>query len=99
MEENVKYLKKHNDDSSRLRSAVLPICIVVDTSGSMNLFKDSFGVSRMQRINEGIAQFLSEIRNDDMLYDSVEISIVTFSNNKYFGRVPSSLATSKSLCT
>lgn len=80
MEETVKYLRKHTEDTRRVRSVVLPVCIVVDISGSMNLYKDSYGVTRIQRINEGISQFLSEVKNDDMLYDSVEIAIVTFSD-------------------
>ena len=32
----------------------------------------------MERLNEGIHQFLEEIKNDDILADSVEIAIVTF---------------------
>ena len=58
-------------------AAVTPICIVVDTSASMNR-KDRHGVKRIERLNEGVREFIEEIKKDDILADSVEIAAVTF---------------------
>ncbi|MBE5731826.1 MAG: hypothetical protein E7353_02220 [Clostridiales bacterium] len=62
------------------KTKLLPICLVIDQSASMKMsqFKEN-GKTRMDRLNEGIQQFLRELRQDDMLKDSVEISAVGFS--------------------
>lgn len=61
---------------------VIPICIVVDKSKSMSS-KDNTNKSRMDRLNEGINHFIEEIKKDDYLSDSVEISIVSFCDEAY----------------
>jgi uncharacterized protein YegL len=75
-----KYLRRHREELNASSAVVTPICIVVDTSHSMvdGRFVDSQGRTRMERLNDGIQQFLDEIKKDDMLADSVEIAIVTF---------------------
>lgn len=75
-----KYLRRHCEELHASSAVVTPICIVVDTSHSMvdGRFKDSQGRNRMERLNDGIQQFLDEIKKDDLLADSVEIAIVTF---------------------
>lgn len=72
-----KYLRRHRDELNESSAAVTPICIVVDTSASMNR-KDAHGVKRIERLNEGIREFIEEIKKDDILADSVEIAAVTF---------------------
>ena len=75
-----KYLRRHREELNASSAVVTPICIVVDTSHSMvdGRFVDSQGRTRMERLNDGIQQFLDEIKEDDLLADSVEIAIVTF---------------------
>lgn len=75
-----KYLRWHREELNASSAVVTPICIVVDTSHSMvnGRFVDSQGRTRMERLNDGIQQFLDEIKKDDLLADSVEIAIVTF---------------------
>ena len=75
-----KYLRRHREELNASSAVVTPICIVVDTSHSMvdGRFVDSQGRTRMERLNDGIQQFLDEIKKDDVLADSVEIAIVTF---------------------
>ena len=75
-----KYLRRHREELNASSAVVTPICIVVDTSHSMvdGRFVDSQGRTRMERLNDGIQQFLDEIKKDDLLADSVEIAIVTF---------------------
>ena len=75
-----KYLRRHRDELSASSAAVTPICIVVDTSASMNR-KDRHGVKRIERLNEGVREFIEEIKKDDILADSVEIAAVTFNIN------------------
>lgn len=75
--DDIKYLRRHTDEVRGTNASIIPICIVVDTSRSMKLFKLG-DLSRMDRLNEGIQQFLCEIKRDDMLSDSVEIAVVTF---------------------
>ena len=74
-----KYLRRHREELNASSAVVTPICIVVDTSHSMvdGRFVDSQGRTRMERLNDGIQQFLDEIKKDDVLADSVEIAIVT----------------------
>ena len=75
-----KYLRRHREELNASSAVVTPICIVVDTSHSMvdGRFVDSQGRTRMERLNDGIQQFLDEIKKVDVLADSVEIAIVTF---------------------
>jgi uncharacterized protein YegL len=73
-----KYLRRHREELNASSAVVTTICIVVDTSFSMARYRDKNGKTRMDRLNEGIHQFLEEIKNDDILADSVEIAIVTF---------------------
>lgn len=72
------YLRRHREEIGQTNAVITPICIVVDVSKSMALFKDGNGLTRMDRLNDGMRQFLAEVKADDMLCDSVEISIVTF---------------------
>lgn len=72
-----RYLRRHEKELRGTNAVITPICIVVDRSGSMG-FHDTTNKTRMQRLNEGIQTFIEEIRNDDMLADSVEISIIGF---------------------
>ena len=71
------YLRRHRAELKNSQSAILPICIVVDISKSMIMY-DLAGKTRMERLKEGIAEFLKEIRNDEILADSVEIAVVAF---------------------
>lgn len=76
-----RYLRRHQDELNKTNAVITPICIVVDRSGSMGQFKDESGMTRMERLNEGIRMFIKEIRDDDMLADSVEISIIGFADD------------------
>lgn len=78
-----KYLRRHQDELSGTNAAITPICILVDRSWSMKSpqFVDESGLTRMNRLNQGIQQFIEQIKEDDMLADSVEISIVGFADD------------------
>lgn len=78
-----KYLRRHREELNASSAVVTPICIVVDISKSMVLYKDAFGKTRMDRLKDGIDDFLQEIRKNDLLADSVEISIVAFNTEAY----------------
>ena len=77
---NEKYLRKHKEEINESSADITPICILVDKSHSMadGKFRDKDGKTRIERLNDGIATFISDIKKDDALYDSVEIAIVTF---------------------
>lgn len=79
---NERYLRRHKEELSASRAIITPVCIVVDTSHSMGdgRFIDYTGRTRIQRLNDGIQQFLEEVKKDDALVDSLEIAIVTFNN-------------------
>lgn len=79
-----RYLRRHQEELSENKAVITPICIVVDRSASMKMpqFVDEFGKTRMERLNEGIRLFINEIKKDEMLSDSVEISIVGFTDDR-----------------
>lgn len=78
--EDIKYLRRHKEELGNASSIITPICLVIDRSHSMKdaKFSDEHGYTRMDRLIEGISQFYNELRKDDTLSDSVEISIVAF---------------------
>ena len=74
-----RYIRRNAEEIKVSHSRVTPVCIVVDTSFSMKRFRDPVtGKTRMERLNEGIQQFIREIKDNEILSDSVEIAIVTF---------------------
>ncbi len=56
----------------------VPICLCLDTSGSMLTGDGYGGRSRISELQAGIEQFFAEIRADEMTRYSAEICIVTF---------------------
>lgn len=60
----------------------VPICLVVDTSGSM-AFKNFDGVSRIERVKEGITAFFNEVENNVILNVASEIALIGFNNDAY----------------
>ena len=76
-----KYIRRHKNELKGNRAKIIPICIVVDTSYSMKRFHDAQNRTRIERLNEGIREFLSEIRDTPKLADAAEIAIVTFNTN------------------
>ena len=76
--EDIKYLRRHTEELGNASSIITPICLVIDRSHSMKdaKFSDEHGYTRMDRLIDGISQFYNELRKDDTLSDSVEISIV-----------------------
>ncbi len=75
---SVKDQERHQRELRSTSAKIFPICIIVDTSHSMRMYRDRQYKTRIDRVNEGIQQFLKDIREDDRLADSVEIAIVTF---------------------
>ena len=80
-----KYLRRHREELSASSAVVTPICIVIDISHSMNDGKlvDRNNKKRIERLKDGIEDFLKEIREDDFLSDSVEIAAVAFNTEAY----------------
>lgn len=74
----VKTLRKSNiigfDDLISNPSTRVPVILCLDVSGSM------LG-SPIVELNEGVRQFYTAIRSDDMAYYSAEIAVVTFGTN------------------
>ena len=69
------------DDDLIMNTATrIPICLCIDTSGSMSR-KDDGDKSRIERVQDGIALFNKEIREDEMTALSAEVSIVAFSDD------------------
>jgi|SRR5690606_1270396 len=52
-------------------SARVPVCLVLDTSGSMS-------GDKIDELNRGVQLFFNEVREDEMASLSAEISIITF---------------------
>jgi len=57
------------------RGTKLPICILVDTSGSMNEH-DNIG-----KLNEGLATYFEQMLADSTAVDHIEIAIISFGHN------------------
>ena len=71
--------QEHRKELSRMDHRVLPICFVVDRSGSMKLFKDQeTGTTRMTRLLQGVEQFFAQLQQDDSLCNKAEIAVVGF---------------------
>lgn len=73
---------KHNDYSAMLAGLKdlvdnptprVPVALCLDVSGSM-------AGAPIQELNAGVAQFLTEMRSDDLTLYSAEISVVTFAD-------------------
>lgn len=60
----------------------VPICLLIDTSKSMLQEK------RMKMVNEGIRKFINDMKNDFYASSSVELSIISFGDNKAEVKVP-----------
>ena len=63
-------------------STRVPVCVCIDTSGSMSK-KDDSGLSRIDRVKEGVDALFNEIRNDEMALYSAEICIIGFNTTPY----------------
>lgn len=74
-----EYLRLHREELAQTRAVITPVCIVVDISGSMGMYPTNDTKKRIHRVNEGIRTFFEEIKNDDMLSDSIEVAVVTYS--------------------
>ena len=62
------------DDLVENPTARVPICLVLDTSGSMS-------GDPINELNKGVTLFFESIQNDEIAKYAVEISIVTFGGN------------------
>lgn len=60
----------------------IPICLCIDASYSMGLNR------RIQQINDGIKQFIQNIREDYIAADSVELCIISFGGSQARIEVP-----------
>lgn len=63
-----------NDDLVLNTTARLPVCLCLDTSGSMK------NNSAIEALNEGVEALYRAIRSDELAYNSCEVSIVTFNS-------------------
>ncbi len=71
-----------DDDLIYNTASRVPVCLCIDTSGSMNQ-KDSAGISRINRVIEGIKRFYKELEENEMTRYSAEVAIVGFSTEPY----------------
>lgn len=63
------------DDLVNNPTARVPVCLCLDTSGSMN-------GQAIDELNEGVRLFYEAIKEDETAFYSAEISIVTFGGNE-----------------
>lgn len=63
----------------------VPVCVCIDTSGSM-MTKDDTGKSRLERVKEGVEALYEAIRKDPIAKSSADICIVGFNNEPYVVR-------------
>ncbi len=71
-------------------STRVPVCVCIDTSGSMSN-KDDTGKSRIDRVKDGVDALFDAIRRDEMAKYSAEICIVGFNTEPYVVRTFSTL--------
>lgn len=71
-----------DDDLIFNTSSRVPICLCIDTSGSMEQYDDTTE-SRISRVKKGIIQFYRELRESDLTKYSAEVAIVAFSTKPY----------------
>ena len=64
------------DELAKNPAPRVPVLLCLDTSGSMN----DYGGRPIRELNEGIGQYLEEMRRDNLTRYSVETAIVTFNN-------------------
>ena len=56
----------------------VPVCLCLDTSGSMDTLDEEGGISRLDGLKNGIQLFYDAVSEDEDAKDAAEISIVTF---------------------
>lgn len=71
-----------DDDLIFNTSSRIPVCLCIDTSGSMDQYDDT-DTSRIERVKKGVAQFYAELRENDLTKYSAEVAIVGFSTTPY----------------
>ncbi len=74
-----KYIKKQEQEFFDNVSKRIPVCIVVDCSGSMKE-KDGGSTSRIDRVNEGIELFYQEVLKDPRAKDAVDVLMIAVGN-------------------
>lgn len=77
------YIINKNDviDTSN-PSPRVPVCLCLDTSGSMGYGGSEYGNSPIDELNEGVQLFYNSVREDETAYYSAEICIVTFGGSE-----------------
>lgn len=63
-------------------TARVPVCLCLDTSGSMSYGKGAYGGRAIDELNEGVQLFYEAIRGDDTAYYAAEVCIVTFGGSE-----------------
>jgi uncharacterized protein YegL len=84
MNDNNNYFTDYNFgdwDNSNIKSyRKVPLCLVVDTSGSM-MQKDGTDRPKIEELNQNIMQLISFIRNDAKAARICDLSIIAFGGN------------------
>ena len=65
-------MELENDDFSINPTSRVPVCLVLDTSGSMSVN------SAIDELNNGVQMFFDAVKSDELARYSAEITIVTF---------------------
>jgi uncharacterized protein YegL len=68
---------KTDDDLVTNTTARIPVCLCIDTSGSMSQF-DDMPKRRIERLADGIEEFYKEIADNPATHDSAEIALLSF---------------------
>ena len=63
----------------------IPICLCIDTSGSM-AEKDDTPTSRLVKVKNGLKEFFVSLANDDFLSQAAEVCILGYSTTPYLVR-------------
>lgn len=70
----IERIKKKSESLSSRKGTKLPICILVDTSSSMNTNEN------ITRLNEGLTIYRQQLLEDPKTCDHIEVAIVEFGN-------------------
>lgn len=83
-----KYLGEDDVELLYNTATRIPICLCIDTSGSMNTRIEIGGerVKKIDKVIQGLKEFFVSLSNDDFLADAAEVCILGYSTDPYLVR-------------
>lgn len=83
-----KYLAEDDLDLLYNTTKRIPICLCIDTSGSMSTKIEVGGerVKKIEKVIQGLKEFFASLKEDNFLMDAAEVCILGYSNEPYLVR-------------